>query len=495
VRLVGTTEGEGAVEPPATASPGPKHLRRRPGAARAYVWSVVILAAAALTLWAPLVGFSLYPPVLVVGLGLGLVCATERLWPVSLGAGRATFEFGGAPILGALVLGGPACALLAAIPSAAYRDPRRAAFQGGIHVLQILTGALAFAVFCPEPLLLGPEPGFSAPFVLGTLSAGAVFFSLDVLIGPGLMRLKYGLSGREVLDEIVVPALPSDALAVAGAMGAALGVASFGTALAAPGLLLGAALSVAAASSVRENRKKALRLASENAALRDALTGSGIELASRLVAASGLRDGYSAAHAAASSVYAGDIAEELGLGKERAEELRLTALLMDVGLLFVPDEVLITPPEKLNSLGRARLEEHPKRGEEILSAVPGLPPEAARWARWHHERADGTGYPDRLKAAWTPLEAKVLAAASLYSSMVLDGPTASGLPPGKARRVLIGEIGKAVDGAVVSALLRVLDSEDAAYASAADGRFSFRQVDGLAEPTLPVAPEPPRQRL
>jgi len=445
---------------------------------------VVALAAVALAAWSFAFGIRLSPGLLALGVGLGGLCALERLWPVSLGVGKATFEFGGAPILGALVLGGPECALLAAVPSAAYRDPRRAVFQGGVHVLQILAGSLAFAFFCPHPLLLGPELSFSAPFAWGTLAAGTAVYGLDALIGPGLMRLKYGLSWREVLDEIVLPALPSDALAVASALGAALAAASFGTALAAPGLLLGAALSVAAVASVRENRKRALRLASENAALKEALAADGLAFASRLVAASDVRDGRQASHAAAASVYTGDVARELGLCEARADEVRLAALLMDVGLLFVPDEVLLTPQEKLNSLGRARLEEHPVKGEEILQSVPGLPPEAARWVRWHHERADGTGYPDRLRGNWIPQEARILAAASLYASLVLDGPHAPALTPSKARREIVAEIGHTLDGEVAAALLRVLDTEDAPYAFASDDRFAFQN----ANPWLFLAP-------
>jgi HD-GYP domain-containing protein (c-di-GMP phosphodiesterase class II) len=228
---------------------------------------------------------------------------------------------------------------------------------------------------------------------------------------------------------------------------------------------------------VRENRKRALRLASENAALKEALAADGLAFASRLVAASDLRDGRCAAHAAAASVYAGDTARELGLGEGRAEEVRLAALLIDVGHLFVPDEVLLTPQEKLNSLGRARLEGHPVKGEEILQTVPGLPAEAARWVRWHHERADGTGYPDRLRGNWIPQEARILAVASHYASLILDGPHAPALTPSGARREMVAGIGGAFDGDVVAALLRVLDTEDAPYASASDDRFTFRSAN------------------
>jgi hypothetical protein len=442
---------------------------KRPAAARAYVWGVVAVAVAALSCWGFFFGFSLEPTTLAVGIALAALCAAERFWPVAFGVGRATFEFGGIPIFAAFVLGGPTCALLTAVPSAAYRDSSRAAFQGAIHALQIVMSALTFSFFVPTPLLTGLQ--FSAPFVWGTLAAGVVFFGLDALIGPVLMRLKYGLSWRAVLGEVILPALPSDVLAVAAVLATALAAGSIGP-LAALVLLSGTALSLAAASHIRDQRKKMMRLEAERDALGEALRSSHAKLAARLVEGLGSRDGHAAAHGAASAIYARDIAREMDLGKERCEEVHLAALLMDVGLLWVPDEVLMTCPEKLNSLGRASLEGHPESGERVLSEVPGLE-EASRWVRWHHERPDGTGYPDRLRGGWIPLEARILAVASLYTSFVLDDPHTPALRPHEARQRLVGAINGAVDEEVARALLRVLDSEDASYASASDARFSF----------------------
>jgi HD-GYP domain-containing protein (c-di-GMP phosphodiesterase class II) len=364
---------------------------------------------------------------------------------------------------------------MAALPSAIHRDPSRTAFMGAIHTLQVLVGSLVFALFCPESLLIDPQ--FSTKFVLGTLAAGIAFFGLDALIGPTLMRLKYGLSVREIVQEIVVPALPSDVMAVATTLATALAVATYGPS-AAITLLVGAGLSLAAVNLIRDNRKKVLRLASENEALKEALRDSNLEIASRLVGRLGQRDGYAAVHAAASAVYAADIARESGLDEGRSREVRLAALLMDVGLLWVPDDVLLVPEERLNSLGRMHLQEHPAASEEVLSGLPGLG-EAARWVRWHHERPDGTGYPDRLKGAWAPLESRILAVASLYASLVLDGPNAPALAPAEARRALVAEIGKAVDEGVARILLRLLDTEDDSYGAASDERFAFAGVAGL----------------
>lgn len=439
-------------------------------ATRAYVAFVVALAVAALCGWSYYVGLSLSPTTLMAGLVLGAVCVVARFFPVGFGLGKASFEVVDMLFLSALVFGGPACALLVAAPSMVYRDPLRTSFQGATHIVQILAGAATFALFGSEPLLLAPH--LSLSFVYGTLAAGLAMFGLDAVIGPVLMRLKYGLSLNEILKELVLPPLPSNALAIATTLATALAVASYNP-LAVLTLVSGGILSLATIKRIREHNKRVLRMEAENAALKSALRDSNLEFASRLVEKLGLRDGHAAAHSAASAVYAGDIAKELALGEEQAQEVRLAALLQDVGLLYVSDEILLTHPDKLNSLGRMRLEEHPVSGETILSTVPGLE-EVARWVRWHHERVDGTGYPDRLPEEWIPLEAKILAAASLYAALILDSPHSPGLSPDKARLALVGEMSKAVDGLIVKVFLRILDSEGETYASASDDRFSIR---------------------
>ena len=147
---------------------------------------------------------------------------------------------------------------------------------------------------------------------------------------------------------------------------------------------------------MRDHREKRRLLEAENARLREGLRTSNLEFAARLVQSLELKDGCTARRVAASARYAADIARELGMEHIKVEKLRVATLLQDVGLVSVPDEVLLTSPKKLNSVGKMHLEEHPIRGEHMLAAIPGFE-EAARWVRWHHEREDGTGYPDRLR--------------------------------------------------------------------------------------------------
>jgi HD-GYP domain-containing protein (c-di-GMP phosphodiesterase class II) len=203
----------------------------------------------------------------------------------------------------------------------------------------------------------------------------------------------------------------------------------------------------------------------------------------------GRRDGYTHRHAAATAVYAADLARELKLDETRAEQLRMAGLLHNIGLFGLPEELLLATG-KLNSIAQSRLAEHPARGEEALSAIPEFG-EMATWVRWHHERPDGRGYPDKLRGPWIPLEAKILAVAQAYAAMVLDQPSRPGMSFAEAREKLSAGIDTEFDGVVVRALLRILETESEGYRMADDHRFVFPTPEhrGGARPVLPESIE------
>jgi HD-GYP domain-containing protein (c-di-GMP phosphodiesterase class II) len=150
--------------------------------------------------------------------------------------------------------------------------------------------------------------------------------------------------------------------------------------------------------------------------------------------------------------------------------------LHNVGLFGLPEELLLTTG-RLNSIAHARLAEHPARGEEVLAAVPEFE-EMASWVRWHHERPDGRGYPDKLRGPWIPLEAKILAVAQAYAAMVLDQPRRPGMKSEEARGRLSASVDTGFDGVVVRAFLRILDTESEGYRMADDHRFVFPTPEG-----------------
>ena len=440
-----------------------------PRAARVYIYCLAVVAAACVVGWLHLFGLSFSWTALGAACVLGLACAVSRRFPVEFGNNKV--EIVDVAVLTALVLLGPLWALAVAAPSVFYRDRLRMLFVAATQILAILTSGYALHLFTEPTLLIS---SVNTTTVYGVAAAGAAYYSLEVLLNSTLLRLKYGDALIPMLKENFLPLVPSNAVAILTALGISWALLTFGPAAA---LILfgGSAGAFVSLHLLHEHKKENEALKAKNAQLEEdieAALSSPLVFARRLVENLELRDGYTPRLAAASAVYATDIGRELGLKPQSIEKLRVAALLQDVGLASVPDEVLLTPPSKLNSVGRVHLEQHPLRGERILAGVPGFE-EAAHWVRWHHERVDGTGYPDRLRDEWLPLEAKVLAAASSYAALVLDTPHSPGLAPTDARRELVASIDKQLDKQAVRVLLRVLDSNDENYARATDARFAL----------------------
>ena len=446
----------------------PVARRSRVQATYWFIAGLAVLAVTALMMWLHLFGISISWLALGASGVLAAVCVVSLRLPVELKVGKATFDLPDVAILLALVLGGPLCALVVAVPAMLQREWLRTVFDAATLVLQILAAGYVFKLFSPP--LLG-APTFDVSFLWGVLAAGCVLCLLDALIGPALLWIKYGTPPSQLLREVILPPLPSDAISILTAIATSFITAAYSPA-AALTLFGGGALSLITMNLVREHSEKRRLLEAENSWLRDGLRTSNLEFAARLVRSIERKDGCTARRATASALYTADIARELGMEPIKVEKLRVAALLQDVGLVSVADEVLLTPPKKLNSVGRMHLEQHPIQGEHMLAAIPGFE-EAAQWVRYHHEREDGTGYPDRLRGKWIPLEAKVLAVSEVYASLVIDGPHSPAVSAQEARRRLVGLAGGKLDEQVVRVFLRVLDTQDESYAAAVDDRFTF----------------------
>ncbi len=134
-----------------------------------------------------------------------------------------------------------------------------------------------------------------------------------------------------------------------------------------------------------------------------------------LAQAMDVKDSYTANHAERLAVMSTAIGRELGFTANELEELRFGATLHDVGKIGVPDAIL----QKNSTLTREewqRMRRHPSIGEQILAPVPRLSG-AARIVRHHHERFDGTGYPDGLAGEQIPLGARILTVVDSYSAI------------------------------------------------------------------------------
>jgi diguanylate cyclase (GGDEF)-like protein/putative nucleotidyltransferase with HDIG domain len=170
--------------------------------------------------------------------------------------------------------------------------------------------------------------------------------------------------------------------------------------------------------------------------------------------AHGLHPGAHSANVASYSVALGQL---LGLDRERVARLRRAALLHDIGKTSVPAEIL-AKPGPLTQEEWEQVRRHPAIGAAML-AHAGFDEEAA-WVRHHHERIDGTGYPDGLAGDEIPLEARILCVAACFEAMTSQRPYRDGMRIVDAVAELRSAAGTQFDARVVEALTGLVEQRE-----------------------------------
>lgn len=151
---------------------------------------------------------------------------------------------------------------------------------------------------------------------------------------------------------------------------------------------------------------------------------------------------------------AGRTAEALHLPAIRLRHTVLGALLHDIGKISIPDAVL-TKPGRLTDDEYHEIQRHTVLGAEMLQAVPSLA-DVAPIVRAHHERFDGTGYPDRLANDEIPLEARIVAACDAYDAMTNTRHYREGMGHERAAAILGEHAGSQWDPVVVEIVTRCI---------------------------------------
>ena len=152
------------------------------------------------------------------------------------------------------------------------------------------------------------------------------------------------------------------------------------------------------------------------------------------------------------------IGEQLGLEPQMLKRIELAALFHDIGKIGIPEEIL-AKPGPLTTEERKLIETHPELGERILSPIEQLE-DVRPIVRACHERFDGKGYPDGLKAEEIPLEARIIFACDAFHAMTTARPYRTALPVEEARRRLLEAAGTQFDPTVIEICIRVLDAAD-----------------------------------
>ena len=177
---------------------------------------------------------------------------------------------------------------------------------------------------------------------------------------------------------------------------------------------------------------------------------STVEVATTL---SSMRDPYTGGHAQRVADIAVAIGRELGFDADRLEGLQVAGKLHDIGKITIPSEIL-SKPGKLTAFEYQLVQGHPRAGYEVLKDVQ-FPWPVAQVTLQHHERMDGSGYPQGLKGESILLEARIMAVADVVEAMASHRPYRPGLGIDKALAEIEHGRGTLYDPDVADACLRL----------------------------------------
>jgi PAS domain S-box-containing protein len=166
-----------------------------------------------------------------------------------------------------------------------------------------------------------------------------------------------------------------------------------------------------------------------------------------------LRDRETEGHSERVTEVALKLADRLGISGEAMEHIHRGALLHDIGKLGVPDSILLKPGP-LTVEERAVIENHPILAYKLLAPIEYLK-SALDIPHYHHEKWDGTGYPDKLKGEQIPLAARIFSVSDVWDALTNERPYRGAWPKEKALRYIFQESGKSFDPQVVEQFIQL----------------------------------------
>lgn len=180
-----------------------------------------------------------------------------------------------------------------------------------------------------------------------------------------------------------------------------------------------------------------------------------------LVIATEKKDTYTAGHTFRVTMYALKLGEELKLKPEQLHAIAQGTLVHDVGKISIPDSIL-NKPGRLTEYERVLIEQHPLKGYHMCRDL-GFMNEELSIIRSHHEKWDGSGYPDRLNGDAIPILARIVAVADVYDALTTERSYRKAWPHSKAMDFLIEQKGRHFDPVCIDAWVKLCELNPSVY--------------------------------
>lgn len=199
------------------------------------------------------------------------------------------------------------------------------------------------------------------------------------------------------------------------------------------------------------------QMASKLSEARKELLNYFYRVAQSLIRSLEAKDSYTRGHSDRVAEYSEKIARKLGIPEGKIESLKEAALLHDIGKMGIQD-IVLHKKSALSDDERGQIRKHPAIGEDILKPV-SLSEEMLAAVRGHHERYDGTGYPDKLKGDQINILAAIVSAADAYDAMTSHRPYMEDFSKKEAIEQLRQNSGAQFNPKVIDVFIKILEKE------------------------------------
>jgi diguanylate cyclase (GGDEF)-like protein/putative nucleotidyltransferase with HDIG domain len=217
-----------------------------------------------------------------------------------------------------------------------------------------------------------------------------------------------------------------------------------------------------------------IAVALKDAGVAQALEDPDLQVLATVGAAAEIKDRYIRGHPERMSERAVALAEEMGLSAERVRDIRIAALLHDIGKVTVSEGIL-NKPGKLSRREFASVKDHPIVGATLVSQVRGFE-RLAKIVRHHHERFDGTGYPDGLAGEDIPPESRILSVLDVFDALTHQRSYRNAMSREEAIAVIERGAGTQFDPMVVKAFLALMKRQGDMVGAPAEAAGEDRQL-------------------